>query len=1577
MGGDLVTIDDAAENSWVRSTFYQPWAPWYVAGGACWIGLNDAAQEGQFVWASGSAAPYRNFNAGEPNNADGGEDYVWMYTSNGTWNDEQATASVPGVVEMPFPRPIAVATTATSLSSGTARFNGAVNAGGQSTQVSFRYGPSPASLINSVAASPATVSGTSMEGITATVSVLSAKQTVYWRIQAYNPVWGTNYSDIQTFTHLGPGSIDPVFSTDGNQTTPFPSGDAEGECAAVQIDGKIVVAGRAHNGSNRDIALARYNTDGSLDNSFGSAGKVITPIGPGDERAFGIALQADGKIVVTGFSDTASNGGDVAVLRYNSNGGLDGSFGGGDGIVTTTVSSSGDAGYDVAVLPDGKILVAGYGFNGNYDDFVLLRYLSDGSPDSGFGTGGRWTIPVGTGSSAGYDMAVQPDGKIVISGYSSNGTNYDFTVLRRHPDGSPDTGFNGTGQVAIPMGSGPDEATGVAVMPNGKIVAVGNSLGPVNLDFAVARFNPDGSLDTTFSDDGKATFDPNGGTQGAQDVKVLPDGRILLAGYSTTNGVSDFAVVGITAAGTLDTSFGNGGYAILPIGAGNDVAKDISLQADGKIVVAGHAFTGTKNEFAVARLHGPDSLPPVPRSFTMRATPPGQETPVFSVAEDVTEPDGDPVTLSIVGHTVPGTVTTDGSTVRVTLSSALTADVKITVRATDSHGSYQDAVIVLTARSPGTVDPTFDGDGSGTGIPAGYGMLSFPGVNAVVRDVKVQPDGKVVAVGYKGTDAIVARFHPNGTVDIGFGTNGSTVIPSGTSAVFRRMALQPDGKIVAVGYSIVSGNGRYLVARFTTSGVPDGTFDAEGVKIVEVGPSADIGTDVAIQPDGKIVLSGYSYTGSAYSQSAVRLLPDGAYDSSFDTDGKVTVPYAENSLADAVAVMADGKIVLAGHTNVGGSSDFCAARLTSTGALDTTFGLGGKRIVSLSPGNDFCEGMTVQPDGKLLLGGRIAGPVDDPPKDIALLRLDGEGVPDGSFGTDGKLVFAASPSFDTCWDLAVQPDGKIVAAGIIAGSFEDMAVVRFHADGTPDDSFAGDGILYLAPGNLDDGLLAVEVEADGDIFGGGYSDDTSGVQRMAVVKLNGFGAEPDIAVEHPVNTPLTDGGAVIDCGVLSIGQQVSKTFTIRNTGFQTLHLTTSVSVSVPGSFIDNGMSFTSLAPGASGEYTFTFQAQVAGVHSATLSFVSNDPDESPFDITLTCEVTAPEIAVFDGAAELLDGQAQVVDLGETLIGNNMVHTLTIHNQGNAPLTLSTIQLPAGLEIQTGMPALPVTIVAGTAINFGIFFGTQIGTFQGAVEISCDDPDEAVFNFPVSAVVRGIPEIALEHPAGVDLPHGSGLQFGTLAAGRGTAAKTVTIKNTGNGPLAISSISITGANPTEFPMTAPAVPLEIAPGGQETLTITFSPAGTTTGGRSATLGITCDDPDEGTLSRLLEGLGLSAVDDNDGDGMSDWAEHRLAGVGFDWTMNQTAMVTALYGGANDAGLYTPTQVQALHVGTPLISRNPDTGKFKLTMDWKKSTNLADFFDFPAPVSGVSVNPQGDIELEFTSPDDAAFFRVEAR
>lgn len=324
----------------------------------------------------------------------------------------------------------------------------------------------------------------------------------------------------------------------GKVTTPIGSGDDYGSAVAIQTDGKIVVAGYASNGTDHDFAVVRYNTDGSLDTTFGSDGKVTTDFGYND-MGEGITLQPDGKIVVVGYSEGHSMGilyyGVWAIVRYNTDGSLDTTFDV-DGKVTTDIGASIDGAYSVAIQSDGKIVVGGQEDNKVPGDFAVVRYNSDGSVDTTFGVNGIVDTPIGVGYDLGIgDIMLQSDGKIILTGFAEMSYDYkNFAAVRYSSDGSLDTTFDGDGKVTTDFGGKHDYSIGAALQPDGKIVLAGftDYVAPLNYDIAIARYNTNGSLDTTFNSDGKVTIDLGSTSEGIRGVVLQTDGKIVLAGYS-------------------------------------------------------------------------------------------------------------------------------------------------------------------------------------------------------------------------------------------------------------------------------------------------------------------------------------------------------------------------------------------------------------------------------------------------------------------------------------------------------------------------------------------------------------------------------------------------------------------------------------------------------------------------------------------------------------------------------------------------------------------------------------------------------------------------------------------------------------------------------------------------------------------------------------------------------------------------------------------------------------------------------------------------------------------------------------
>ncbi|MGB4269457.1 MAG: delta-60 repeat domain-containing protein [Spirochaetota bacterium] len=288
-------------------------------------------------------------------------------------------------------------------------------------------------------------------------------------------------------TQMPPGSLDTSFGNGGIVTTPIGTGDDSTYAIAIQSDGKIVVAGFANLSSNNDFALARYNYDGSLDTNFGTGGKVTTNFSSNADFGQAIAIDTYGRIVVAGYCNSSDL--DFALARYYSNGSLDSSFGT-NGIVKTNFGSGGDTARAVVIDAYGRIVAAGDAFMGSNNDFAFARYYSNGSLDIGFGNNGKLTTTIGSGHDSARAIAIDSNGRIVVAGYANNGTNYDFALARYNPDGTLDTTFGNGGIVTTDFGVGDDQAFCLAIDANGKIVVAGKARNGSNMDFALARYNP-------------------------------------------------------------------------------------------------------------------------------------------------------------------------------------------------------------------------------------------------------------------------------------------------------------------------------------------------------------------------------------------------------------------------------------------------------------------------------------------------------------------------------------------------------------------------------------------------------------------------------------------------------------------------------------------------------------------------------------------------------------------------------------------------------------------------------------------------------------------------------------------------------------------------------------------------------------------------------------------------------------------------------------------------------------------------------------------------------------------------------
>lgn len=393
-----------------------------------------------------------------------------------------------------------------------------------------------------------------------------------------------------------PGGLDASFGVGGKVLTNFGGTGDMARSVVVQPDGKLVAAGTTNVNGATDFALVRYYDNGALDPSFGVDGKVVTDFAGSYDSVGSLVLQADGKIIAGGWSvvDSIAN---FALARYNTDGTLDAGFGAG-GKVRTDFGGVSAQVFATALQPDGKIVVAGYVNIDGGAQFALARYSPDGTLDAGFGSEGKVTTAFGADQGFSFaqanSLAIQPDGRILAGGLAFV-EGFGFALARYNSDGTLDASFGAGGTVTTPFGSN-CRAFSIALQPDGKIVAAGTA----NSDFALARYNSDGTLDGDFGLGGKVITDI-ARSSGALAVAIQSDGKIVAVGQSFVNGNYDFAVARYGTNGSLDPDFAIGGKATTNFADLADQAFSVAIQSDGKIVAAGVVNVDGNTKVALAR----------------------------------------------------------------------------------------------------------------------------------------------------------------------------------------------------------------------------------------------------------------------------------------------------------------------------------------------------------------------------------------------------------------------------------------------------------------------------------------------------------------------------------------------------------------------------------------------------------------------------------------------------------------------------------------------------------------------------------------------------------------------------------------------------------------------------------------------------------------------------------------------------------------------------------------------------------------------------------------------------------------
>ena len=673
------------------------------------------------------------------------------------------------------------------------------------------------------------------------------------------------------------------------------------------------------------------------------------------------------------------------------------------------------------------------------------------------------------------------------------------------------------------------------------------------------------------------------------------------------------------------------------------------------------------------------------------------------------------------------------------------------------------------------------------------------------------------------------------------------------------------------------------------------------------------------QPDGKTVLAGgFSSVGGQARGNVARLNADGTLESTTTFNPGT----GANNTVYGAALQTDGKIVISGaFTSVNGQTRNQIARLNADGSLETT--------ATFNPGtgaNTAVYCVRVQADGKILLAGAFTTVNGQPRNRIARLHADGTLEDTATFnpGTGAN---------GTVFCVTQQPDGKILLAGefTTVNGQARKGIARLHPDGSVED------LTTFNPGaGTNPRAFNAVVQADGKILISGDFISVDGQPRNGIARLN---ADGSIESTTTFNPGTGANGEVNSIVVQADGRiLLSGSFTTVNgqSRVRIARLHADGSVESTATFnAGTGANLTAFGLGLQPDGKIFVGGSLTTMNGTTrnhLARLANDP--------ATQTLTAPGVTSLVWSR---GGSAPEITRASFELSTDAGASWNLLGYG--------ARIAGGWEL-TGL-SLPLH---GLVRARGTACGGYLNSSSGLVETMTP------FTFE--------PEIVVEQPAGTNVPDGGGKTL-TIPAGRNTSS-VFTVRNTGTNDLTGLTLTIDGPGAADF--STPATPTAPVIGnGSTTFTLRFAPV--TAGEKNAVLHITSNDSDENPFDIALTGQALSPAVDTDNDGINDVAEFQMSGLGFDWQTAQPGLVSMLFSNANEAGLFTTSQVQAMHMDAELAARDPATGEFLITIGLEKSTDLMNYVPFPMSLPQTTINPQGRLELRFTVPDNAAFFRLE--
>lgn len=793
--------------------------------------------------------------------------------------------------------------------------------------------------------------------------------------------------------------IDSSSGSNGRTIVNIGSTEDNAVSTVIQSDGKIVIAGNAVTNNVNTALMIRYNTDGTFDTTFGYKGYVV-PFSTSERHTYAALTRiSDDKLLVGGWT-LGEKGYRLYVAKYSAEGAM-------EGLVRDTISTDTTAmATDIAVQEDGKILVSAVALGGVNYNFALFRYTPSLQPDLTFGYKGKIVTSFATYDNIARSVLIQKDGKIILAGHTRLSDISRATLVRYHEDGVIDKSFGTNGIASFYIRGTECGGTYAALDSSGNILLSGFAeYSPSKMSMAVVRLKPNGEFDPTFNDSGKVVFAIGSKEDYPYKIKIQRDGKAVVTGYSKFDNQTLMSAIRLTTDGTFDSTFNNDGIITISVGMKDDQGHGLDIDSTGRIVLTGYALLNGRKDIATICLDSNGTFDP---SFSGD----GQVTTNYMSFADAGKK----------------------------LLYSPSRERFIIAGSSQGNGASDYSAAAFTPT--GAIDNAFGVSGLTTGAaiyPQNYCYAAA-----------LQKSGALLVAGAtldnqspQKLGMTMIRFNRDGKRDLTFGGQGYvyTYIEDANQQA-NAIAIQPDSKILLAGDIQIGVNTKYLVARYDSNGRVDETF-ADGVGYITNSLSAikTFANGILLEQDGKIIIVGRTSNDNlSFNMYIARLLTGGVPDYTYGNSSKTIINTGSNANVSAVIRQPDGKIVIGGNTDGVGGKDIVLARVTTNGIVDSTFGTNGLVILKADSSTEFCNSIVMRPSGRMIVIGHT---VKNTISDCLLSFITEDGKVDTRFGVNGQSVIDMGSSSEYFSDAMVDNNLLVVAGSVsMPESSMDLMITR-------------------------------------------------------------------------------------------------------------------------------------------------------------------------------------------------------------------------------------------------------------------------------------------------------------------------------------------------------------------------------------------------------------------------------------------------------------------------------------------------------------------------------------------------------